>query len=600
MISVAPLRKLRALKRESLNQLWRNPLLLAAACGLLLAAAFPKIGLAGAAWFAPGLILLCGLSRPQQAFRTGYVAGLVFHLASLYWLLNIPVAYAPVAGWLALSAYLALFPAVWVWLCCQLCPFDFAGNPARQGDNQTGRPLTLSLSPSDGERVAAGRVRGGPRFALFPAVERGSVVGSGWSQRLLWALACAAVWVALEMVQGRLFTGFPWNFLGASQYRQLPVIQIAAVTGIYGVSFLLVWFSAALACALAVFRLELANHRIWRRELLLPVLVIIAVVIGGFGKIRSAHPGGGQVTLALVQPGIPQTFIWDASENTNRFNKLLELSALALETGPQVLVWPEAALPVIDEAMYRRILDLVRTHKVWLIFGADDSEPRVPATRPGEMSYFNSGFLMNPAGEIAASYRKRRLVVFGEYVPLADWLPFLKWFTPIEGGFTPGDRLVAFQLSAPLVKMSPLICFEDVFPHLAREGVEEDTDFLLNLTNNGWFGESAAQWQHAASAVFRAVENGRPLVRCTNNGLTCWVDQFGGLHEIYFGDSPDIYGAGFKTAKVPLLPPGEKRALTFYGRHGDWFGWSCVGLAVVFAAPRFTRARLSTETMSAN
>ena len=134
------------------------------------------------------------------------------------------------------------------------------------------------------------------------------------------------------------------------------------------------------------------------------------------------------------------------------------------------------------------------------------------------------------------------------------------------------------------VKVSVLICFEDIFPHLGREYAEPDTDFLLNLTNNGWFGESAAQWQHAANAVFRAVENRIPLVRCANNGLTCWVDTLGGMHDAYFANTTDVYGAGFKTVQAPLLAPGEKRELTFYTRHGDWFGWTCFGLTALWTS----------------
>src|SRR4029077_8922731 len=114
--------------------------------------------------------------------------------------------------------------------------------------------------------------------------------------------------------------------------------------------------------------------------------------------------------------------------------------------------------------------------------------------------------------------------------------------------------------------------------HLVREYVDDDTDFLLNLTNNGWFGDSAAQWQHAANAVFPAVENGLPLVRCSNNGLTCWVDAQGRMNEVYFPDTRDVYGAGFKIARVPLLA-GRLRPPTFYLGHGDWFGWGCVAWA---------------------
>ncbi len=179
---------------------------------------------------------------------------------------------------------------------------------------------------------------------------------------------------------------------------------------------------------------------------------------------------------------------------------------------------------------------------------------------------------------MVAAYRKRQLVIFGEYTPLERFLPFVKYLTPIGGSFTAGREPHPFPLTSLQAKTSVLICFEDIFPQLVREYVEEDTDFLLNLTNNGWFGESAAQWQHAANAVLRAVENHIPLVRCANNGLTCWVDSFGGMHDVYFPNTTDIYGVGFKVVDVPLLAPGERRALTFYTLHGDVFGWSCVGI----------------------
>src|SRR2546430_2548120 len=125
------------------------------------------------------------------------------------------------------------------------------------------------------------------------------------------------------------------------------------------------------------------------------------------------------------------------------------------------------------------------------------------------------------------------------------------------------------------VKLCVLICFEDVIPGLTRQSANDDIDFLLNLTNDGWFGESAAQWQQAANGVFRAVENGLPLVRCTNNGLTCWIDSRGRLREILRSESGDVYGPGFLVAKIPLPSAGQRRKPTFYHRHGDWFGWGC-------------------------
>jgi apolipoprotein N-acyltransferase len=129
------------------------------------------------------------------------------------------------------------------------------------------------------------------------------------------------------------------------------------------------------------------------------------------------------------------------------------------------------------------------------------------------------------------------------------------------------------------VKTATLICFEDVFPHLVREYANSDTDFLVNLTNDGWFGEGAEQWQHAGSAAFRAVENGLPLLRCCNNGLTCWIDSRGRLQQVFRDKSGSIYGPGVMTAQIPLLPPGETRPRTFYNQHGDWFGWLCAAVA---------------------
>src|SRR5207249_626484 len=196
-----------------------------------------------------------------------------------------------------------------------------------------------------------------------------------------------------------------------------------------------------------------------------------------------------------------------------------------------------------------------------------------------------SSFVIGCDGKVLVNYRKRRMVNFSEYIPFGREFAFIEHLTGL-GSFTPGDRPGSFSMPDLHAKASVLICFEDVFPHLTRISVEDDTDFLLNLTNNGWFDEGAAQWQHAAAAVFRAVENGLPLVRCANNGLTCWVDPQGGMHDIFFPGTADIYGMGYKIVEVPLLG-GQKRAPTFYHQHGDWFGWGCVGMSGAIVLWRF-------------
>jgi apolipoprotein N-acyltransferase len=554
---------------------------LALVAGTLLAASFPKLGVAGFAWVAPGLLLAAGIGAGSgAAFRTGYVGGLAHFLASLYWLLHIPVPFAPIVGWIALSAFLALYPATWVWLCWKVFP-GRGGNDVGNAAHRDGSPHLSALLAN---------------FASTP-----------WLQRLVWALACAALWVSWEMAQARILSGFPWNFLGASQYKMLPLLQVSSITGVYGVSFLVVWSSIAFLSAAAVLLHRPQSAWLWRREFFVVLLLDVLWAASGFAAIRSkAQTPERSVRIALVQPSIPQTVIWDPDEEkeAQRFRKLFELSEQTLASKPDILVWPEAAVPTLfrwstneiyrGQTVYQAVTSLARTHGVWLIIGADDLE--LNAQNPKQPDFFNSSFLISPEGEGVATYRKQRLVMFGEYVPLSRVFPFLKQFTQVYGEFKPGQAPVTFALPTLGMKTSVLICFEDVFPHLARHHVNKDTDFLLNLTNNGWFGESAAQWQHAASAALRAVENGLPLVRAANNGLSCWVDQHGAMHDVYFPDSKDIYQAGFKIAEVPLRV-GE-RPSTFYHRHGDWFGWGCVAVSAVLVMASVVQRRSAHDRSS--
>ena len=538
-------------------------LALAMLAGLLLASAFPKIGVAGFAWVASGAILAVAIGvEGRQAFRLGYVAGLTHYLTSLYWLLNIPVMkLAPITGWLALSGFLALYPAVWVWLCWKMCPAKI--------DESSGRPAEM--------------------FEQFLA--------ASWTQRLVWALSCAALWVTWEMVQARLFTGFPWNFLGASQYQMLPVIQVASFTGVYGVSFLAAWFSVSLLGAAAVVVRRSQRPRQWMGEIILPLLAVTGVAFFGVRQFAQPSAPPPQAKIALVQPSIPQRWIWSPEESSNRFAQLLQLSeeVLTNKAGkPDLLVWPEAAVPGYvrwDTNIHSAVTNLVRRHQVWLVLGSDDAAPRQGGDDPFAYDNYNASFLIGPDGEFRATYRKRRLVICGEYIPFVRWLPFLERWTGM-GSFTEGRAVVPFRVPELGLKTSVLICFEDVFPHGVREYVEEDTDFLLNLTNNGWFGESAAQWQHAANAIFRAVENGVPLVRCANNGITCWVTPQGQMRDVYLPGTLDAYGAGCKLVQVPLLG-GKKREPTFYRQHGDVFGWGCVAWSALVVGRVFLRRRLT-------
>ncbi|MGA2854814.1 MAG: apolipoprotein N-acyltransferase, partial [Verrucomicrobiota bacterium] len=384
-----------------LNELLiRSRYLAAIAAGLLLAAAFPNPGIAGCAWVAPALMLACARGKTGgESFRVGYIAGLSFWLASLYWLLHMPVAGLPILGWAALSAYLALYPATWVWLV------NWWGERPRE-------PRTHEKAGSPG---------------VSPH--------QSWIQRTVWSLAGVAVWVALEMIRARLLGGFPWNFLGSSQYQMTPLIQIASVAGVYGISFLVVWASLSFFSAVRMIFSRPDSRFTWEVEIFPPLFVVAGLFALGEVELNRQNPPASTLRVTLIQPSVPQTMIWDESENTNRFRQLLQLSENALTNKTDLLIWPESAVPQFDAASYIAITNLIRAHRVWLILNANDAVPHANATNEFDNDDFNAAFLLDPDGLFAGIYHKQKLVIFGEYIPLADWLPFVKWFTPITGSF---------------------------------------------------------------------------------------------------------------------------------------------------------------------
>ena len=518
--------------KSFLNELFiRSGYLMAAFAGLLLAMAFPRIDFAGGAWIAPGLLAFAARNKSGgDAFRAGFIGGFVCWLVSLYWLLEIPYTWhsiplGPGAGWLALSGMTALYLGAWTWVISS-CP---------------------------------------QKMTEF------------WAGRFLWGIGGSAAWVALEMVRARFLGGFPWNILGASQFKMTPLIQIASVTGVYGVSFLVVWTSLCLYFAARMIAAKPQSRFAWQPEVFPPLLVV--AVLFGAGELKLLQPAspGATLRVALVQPSIPQNLIWDETANAVRFQQLLQLSETALTNQVDLLVWPESAVPELDQTTYPAITNLAYEHRVWLIFNSDDAVPRPDATNEYDNDVYNAAFLEGPDGALRFDniYHKQKLVIFGEYVPLGDWLG---WLTPITGSYKAGTNAVQFSLENLHVTASPLICFEDLFPQIGRKAAAGGADFLVNLTNDGWFGQSAEQWQHEVGAIFRAVENGIPLVRCCNNGITCWIDGDGREREIFRDATGSVYGQGWMIFELPL----PKHRATFYTRHGDWFGWICVGIAVLF------------------
>ncbi|MFT4588308.1 MAG: apolipoprotein N-acyltransferase [Limisphaerales bacterium] len=552
---------------------YRKRLALAGVAGVGLACAYPKLNWAGLAWVVPAIWLLCSMGRSgRERFYIGLVGGLCFCLPALHWFRYIPYPIAPYIGWVALSAYLALYPAFWVWLCWRIFPARLEGD--------------------------------GSEATLPQLVERFFSVS--WAARAAWILSCAVIWVATEMLIGSLLTGFPFLFLGISQQTITPMIQIASITGVCGVSFLVVWFSVGLASACLLVIHRPGRHWLWARELGLPGMAAAAALVFGVLRVSdSVAPQPGEAAasdghvrtlrIALVQPSIPQTVKWDDEANLKAFQIIQDLSAEAMKDKPDVVIWPEAAMPKLlqyDEDTYRTVTSFARENKVWMLIGGEDAIAGEGPEGEKNPKFFNSAFVVTPEGEVdmESKYDKRHLVIFGEYVPLADWLPFLRVFSPVGSGFTAGTEPVWMKFDeTEKFRVAPLICFEDCVASLAREHVDAETDFLLNLTNDGWFGASSQQWQHAANSAFRAVENGVPIVRCANNGLSCWADKYGVLHGVEFENGQSIYEAGYKIVELEFRRPRAPGQTTFYNRHGDWFGWGCVLLSAALLAQTFRK-----------
>ncbi|MBT5705892.1 MAG: apolipoprotein N-acyltransferase, partial [Verrucomicrobia bacterium] len=440
---------------------------LAATVGCLWAIPYlTSIG-AGIAWFIPGLLLLIAGARTRLSpFQMGFISGLYFHLTALHWLLFIPVKVGAVIGWLSLSAYCALYPALWCFFCWRML------SASSQPKTQTSDISHLF------RRLAA----------------------MNWAQRQIWAIVGATSWTAMEMLQSHLLTGFPWNLLGISQIDLLPLIQLASVTGVYGVSFMVAWISLTLLLAIGQIASQPGQPLFWSRELLPAGTILVLVTTLGFQHIQTSPASEDEpprlIRLALIQPSVDQTVIWEGSEPEERFEELIRLSTDSLEHNPDLLVWPESALPS-SLTSPERVSQFIKRHKIPLVFNEIDVSPPKP---DGTRKMFNAAFLMNDQGVVIDHAHKHRLVMFGEYTPLAETFPFLSKLSPIGQGFSSGKKPGILQLDSPDLKMGTLICFEDAFPALAREVARQKPDFIINLTNDAWFGQSQAQWQHARAA----------------------------------------------------------------------------------------------------
>lgn len=482
--------------------------------GLLLTVGFPHWDIHALAWGAlvPLFFAIRGVSG-KQAFWWGYLCGMVHFLTTLYWIRHVIFYYGGLAAPLAigvlmlLCGYLALYPAVFAW------------------------------------------------------------VSRRWEEsRSLWVLGLPSVWVSLEWVRAHALTGFPWANLGYTQTGWATLIQVADVTGVYGISWLVVLGNTVMMSILG------------RRFSWLGVGTLVLCVAGALGygasrlnEVDRLQQGFEPWAAAVVQGNIDQSVKWDPAyqQETLRRYRELSLRAVGHHPSPDLVVWPETSAPFF----YGRTPDLTRQLDEMIVeIGRTTLFGSPAVTREGgEVRLQNRAYLLDADGRLLGSYAKRHLVPFGEYVPLKRLLFFVNRLVEAAGDFVPGDD--ATPLKGTGRNLGVLICYEGIFPALVRETVRKGAEVLVIITNDAWYGRTSAPYQHLEMARWRAVEFRRPVLRAANTGVSAIFDS-----------------AGRECGRIPLDDPGELvcsvrsgRIETFYERWGDLFAWLCVAGAVLAA-----------------
>jgi apolipoprotein N-acyltransferase len=507
--------------------------------GVLLFLSFPKFDLWPLAWVAltPFLAILPGVSS-KQAFWYGWLTGTVYFLGCLYWVTYTMILYGnlplPVSTLIMLLLVIYLGSYVGLFLYLYKVAIDEL-------------PLILQI-----------------------------LVGS-------------TLWVTLEWLRAHLLTGFPWALLGYSQYQVLPVIQIADLTGVYGVSFLLVTTNIALSF---LFRTILFSRkpRDHFKRILSPlvasgVLVGLALIYGFFRLTTlSEQPISSSLRVGLIQGNIDQAQKWDPvyQRETLDIYKDLTLQAHLLQPGLDLVAWPETATPFIfeQERIYRdELMTFTQDLQTPLLFGSlaiGSKTLRLDAARP---KLFNSVYLLSATGNSIARYDKIHLVPFGEYVPLSSLLFFVHKMVEGIGDFGTGQEYTVMESTGN--RFGVVICFEVIFPDLVRKFVRQGAQFMATLTNDAWFGRSSAPYQHFSMVVFRAIENRVPFIRAANTGITGSIDATGRIQG-----TTDLFIKTYLVQEINL-----KEVRSFYTQYGDLFAYLCGIITLVMIISYLRRER---------
>jgi len=388
-------------------------------------------------------------------------------------------------------------------------------------------------------------------------------------------------WVVLEYLRSYLFTGFPWSSIGYTQYKLLTLIQIADITGIYGVSFLLVAVNGALADIFFIRRrvkdmplFPLSQTVIGFSAL---AIVIIITMIYGQWKISQQLPGE-YVTVSIVQGNIEQDKKWEPAYQRFVMETYQNLSYEAATSSPSMIVWPETAVPFMfktDESYTQELLHFQRRINTYLLFGSILYKEK----KEGKTFFSNSAVLLDKTGKAIYEYDKIHLVPFGEYVPLQKVIFFINKLVVGIGDYSKGNQYAVAK--TPFGRFATVVCYEIIFPGLVRKFFIDEGNFLVNITNDAWFGRTTGPYQHFSMAVFRAIENRKPVIRAANTGISGFIDSNGRIIS-----KTKLFQ---KVTITNTIKTNETKS--FYTKYGDLFSYLCFILSIVILGNFFGMTR---------
>ncbi|MGD9366364.1 MAG: apolipoprotein N-acyltransferase [Desulfobacteraceae bacterium] len=497
---------------RTLMRNYRSQIMLAILSALMLTLAFPKADQGWLAWIAlvPWLLALRQLGF-KSGFLLGFGFGMAHHLGLVYWTVHtmhhyghLPMVQA-VMVLILFSGYLSVFTALFSGIAAWLIR----------------KPLHLVV--------------------LAPAL-----------------------WICLEMLRTWLFTGFPWALLGYSQYKYLWIIQVADLFGVYGLSGLVVCSNVVFTLVILSW-LELDWHdvvlskKISIRCVAAFAMIMAAVLVYGGLRTRAIDKiasTSDPVEVAVIQGNIDQAHKWDPRFQMLTTVKYRNLSLNSSVQDADLVIWPETATPFYfldDRVLTGMVVEGIKTAKAHFVIGS-------PSYAAGKESliYHNSAYLVSPEGQVEGKYDKVHLVPFGEYVPLKRWLPFINKMVAQVGDFKPGHEGNTLAWEGHRIGM--LICYEVIFPGLARAMAQNGAHLLVNITNDAWFGRTSAAFQHFSMAVFRAVENRRHLARAANTGISGFIDPCGRIVAL-----TQLYQEATVKYRISLL-----EVSSLYNRWGEW------------------------------